>query len=201
MRTSSRPPHAWCAGSQENGFGISLAAARLLARLQDDGPTRISEARGCGELLPANDHQPCQAPRGRASGDRPPTRATPGVDDQADQEGQPAAVVDARSFGTSLEPYLPPCPDVTSRRCATRAGDAAPDGGGEWGLDTRDTASRTGREDRRVPALRHRHALGTPLRAGRARSVSIYHCGLTVQSGPTWDTFVRKWSSTFSDAG
>ena len=28
---------------KENGFSISLAAARLLARLQDDGPTRISE--------------------------------------------------------------------------------------------------------------------------------------------------------------
>lgn len=28
---------------KENGFNISLAAARLLARLHDDGPTRISE--------------------------------------------------------------------------------------------------------------------------------------------------------------
>jgi DNA-binding MarR family transcriptional regulator len=28
---------------KEDGFGISLAAARLLARLQDDGPTRISD--------------------------------------------------------------------------------------------------------------------------------------------------------------
>jgi DNA-binding MarR family transcriptional regulator len=28
---------------KENGFSISLAAARLLARLQDNGPTRISD--------------------------------------------------------------------------------------------------------------------------------------------------------------
>jgi DNA-binding MarR family transcriptional regulator len=28
---------------KEDGFGISLAAARLLARLHDDGPTRISD--------------------------------------------------------------------------------------------------------------------------------------------------------------
>jgi DNA-binding MarR family transcriptional regulator len=28
---------------KEDGFGLSLAAVRLLARLQDDGPTRISD--------------------------------------------------------------------------------------------------------------------------------------------------------------
>ena len=37
---------------------------------------------------------------------------------------------------------------------------------------------------KRIPALRHRHASVRPFEPVRPEHVSIYHCGLTVQSGP-----------------
>ena len=92
---------------KEDGFNISLAAARLLARLHDNGPTRISD-------LPLAEN--CSQPRITNHVKR--LEAAQLVDRTADprdarawmikltKRGQQQLVLMRTSIGTSLEPYL-----------------------------------------------------------------------------------------------
>ena len=100
-------------------FNISLAAARFLARLHENGPTRISEL-AWPKMLSADDHQPRQAARSSAAG-RPNRRSErrPSVDDQATQRGHQQLTLMRIRIGTSLEPYLRTDVKRDSRHCAT----------------------------------------------------------------------------------
>jgi DNA-binding MarR family transcriptional regulator len=92
---------------KENGFGISLAAARLLARLQDDGPTRISElavAEKCSQPTITNHVKRLEAARlvDRAAD---PRDARAWMIKLTKKGNQQLSLMRA-SIGTSLEPYL-----------------------------------------------------------------------------------------------
>jgi len=92
---------------KENGFGISLAAARLLARLQDDGPTRISElaaAEKCSQPTITNHVKRLEAARlvDRAADPRDARAWRIKLTKKGDQ--QLSLMRD--SIGTNLEPYL-----------------------------------------------------------------------------------------------
>ena len=92
---------------KENGFSISLAAARLLARLHDNGPTRISElavAERCSQPTITNHVKRLEAAQlvDRAADPRDARawmiRLT--------KKGNQQLVSMRNSIGTSLEPYL-----------------------------------------------------------------------------------------------
>jgi DNA-binding MarR family transcriptional regulator len=92
---------------KENGFGISLAAARLLARLQDDGPTRISElavAEKCSQPTITNHVKRLEAARlvDRTADPRDARAWMIKLTKKGDQQ---LSLMRA-SIGTSLEPYL-----------------------------------------------------------------------------------------------
>jgi DNA-binding MarR family transcriptional regulator len=92
---------------RENGFGISLAAARLLARLQDDGPTRISElavAENCSQPTITNHVKRLEAAHlvDRAADPRD-ARAWM---IKLTKKGNQQLSLMRDSIGTSLEPYL-----------------------------------------------------------------------------------------------
>jgi DNA-binding MarR family transcriptional regulator len=92
---------------KENGFSISLAAARLLARLHDNGPTRISElavAERCSQPTITN-------PVKRLEAAQLVDRAADPRDARAwmiklTKKGNQQLVSMRNSIGTSLEPYL-----------------------------------------------------------------------------------------------
>ena len=93
--------------SKENGFSISLAAARLLARLQDDGPTRISElvvAEKCSQPTIINHVKRLEAARlvDRAADPRDARAWMIKLTKKGDEQ---LSLMRA-SIGTSLEPYL-----------------------------------------------------------------------------------------------
>jgi len=92
---------------KENGFGISLAAARLLARLQDDGPTRISElaaAEKCSQPTITNHVKRLEAAHlvDRAADPRDARAWMIKLTKKGDQQ---LSLMRA-SIGTNLEPYL-----------------------------------------------------------------------------------------------
>ena len=92
---------------KEQGLTISLAAARLLARLHDNGPTRISElaaAERCSQPTITNHVKRLEAAQlvDRAAD----SARRSSLDDQTDEEGQPAAGLMRNSIGTIVEPYL-----------------------------------------------------------------------------------------------
>jgi DNA-binding MarR family transcriptional regulator len=92
---------------KEHGFGISLAAARLLARLQDNGPTRISElavAENCSQPTITNHVKRLEAARlvDRTADPRDARAWMIKLTKKGDQ--QLSLMRD--SIGTSLEPYL-----------------------------------------------------------------------------------------------
>ena len=90
------------------GFTISLAAARLLARLQDNGPTRISDLatlERCSQPTITNHIKRWRPPAWSTA--RPIPRDAPGLDDQADREGRrELAEIRSVARAASLEPYL-----------------------------------------------------------------------------------------------
>jgi DNA-binding MarR family transcriptional regulator len=91
----------------KDGFTISLAAARLLARLHDNGPTRISDlaiAERCSQPTITNHIKRLEA------GQLVERRVDPGdarawIISLTDAGEQQLAVLRA-SLGTSLQPYL-----------------------------------------------------------------------------------------------
>lgn len=92
---------------KENGFSISLAAARLLARLHDNGPTRISElavAERCSQPTITNHVKRLEAAQlvDRAADPRD-ARAWM---IKLTKKGNQQLVLMRNSIGTSLEPYL-----------------------------------------------------------------------------------------------
>ena len=92
---------------KEEGFGISLAAARLLARLQDDGPTRISDlamAEKCSQPTITNHVKRLEAAQlvDRTADPRDARAWMIKLTKKGDQQ---LASMRA-SIGTSLEPYL-----------------------------------------------------------------------------------------------
>lgn len=92
---------------KENGFTISLAAARLLARLHDNGPTRISElatAERCSQPTITNHVKRLEAAQlvDRAADPRD-ARAWM---IKLTKKGNQQLVLMRNSIGTSLEPYL-----------------------------------------------------------------------------------------------
>ena len=92
---------------KENGFSISLAAARLLARLHDNGPTRISElavAERCSQPTITNHVKRLEAAQlvDRAADPRD-ARAWM---IKLTKKGNQQLVSMRNSIGTSLEPYL-----------------------------------------------------------------------------------------------
>ena len=92
---------------KEDGFGISLAAARLLARLHDDGPTRISDlalAEKCSQPTITNHVKRLEAAHlvDRAAD---PRDARAWMIKLTKKGYQQLSSMRA-SIGTSLEPYL-----------------------------------------------------------------------------------------------
>jgi DNA-binding MarR family transcriptional regulator len=92
---------------KDNNFGISLAAARLLARLQDNGPTRISElalAEKCSQPTITNHVKRLEAAQlvDRAAD---PRDARAWMIKLTKKGNQQLALMRA-SIGTTLEPYL-----------------------------------------------------------------------------------------------
>jgi len=92
---------------KENGFSISLAAARLLARLHDNGPTRISElavAERCSQPTITNHVKRLEAAQlvDRAADPRD-ARAWM---IKLTKKGNQQLILMRNSIGTSLEPYL-----------------------------------------------------------------------------------------------
>ncbi len=92
---------------KENGFSISLAAARLLARLHDNGPTRISElavAERCSQPTITNHVKRLEAAQlvDRAADPRD-ARAWM---IKLTKKGNQQLVLMRNSIGNSLEPYL-----------------------------------------------------------------------------------------------
>jgi DNA-binding MarR family transcriptional regulator len=92
---------------KENGFGISLAAARLLARLHDNGPTRISDlalAERCSQPTITNHVKRLEAARlvERAAD---PRDARAWMIKLTKKGFQQLDLMRA-SIGTTLEPYL-----------------------------------------------------------------------------------------------
>jgi DNA-binding MarR family transcriptional regulator len=92
---------------KENGFSISLAAARLLARLHDNGPTRISElatAERCSQPTITNHVKRLEAAQlvDRAADPRD-ARAWM---IKLTKKGNQQLISMRNSIGTSLEPYL-----------------------------------------------------------------------------------------------
>jgi DNA-binding MarR family transcriptional regulator len=92
---------------KENGFSISLAAARLLARLQDNGPTRISDlalAEKCSQPTITNHVKRLEAAH-LVERTADPRDARAWMIKLTKKGNQQLAVMRA-SIGTSLEPYL-----------------------------------------------------------------------------------------------
>ena len=92
---------------KENGFNISLAAARLLARLHDSGPTRISElaaAERCSQPTITNHIKRLEAAHlvDRAADPRD-ARAWM---IKLTKKGSQQLSLMRDSIGTTLEPYL-----------------------------------------------------------------------------------------------
>lgn len=92
---------------KENGFNISLAAARLLARLHDNGPTRISElavAERCSQPTITNHVKRLEAAHlvDRAAD---PRDARAWMIKLTKKGNQQLALM-RNSIGVSLEPYL-----------------------------------------------------------------------------------------------
>lgn len=92
---------------KEDGFNISFAAARLLARLHDNGPTRISElalAERCSQPTITNHVKRLEAAQlvDRAADPRD-ARAWM---IKLTQKGNQQLTLMRDSIGTSLEPYL-----------------------------------------------------------------------------------------------
>ena len=92
---------------KENGFSISLAAARLLARLHDNGPTRISElavAERCSQPTITNHVKRLEAAHlvDRAAD---PRDARAWMIKLTKKGNQQLALM-RNSIGVSLEPYL-----------------------------------------------------------------------------------------------
>ena len=92
---------------KENNFNISLAAARLLARLQDNGPTRISDlalAERCSQPTITNHVKRLEAARlvDRA----PDPRDARAWMIKLTKRGYQQLDVMRSSIGTTLEPYL-----------------------------------------------------------------------------------------------
>jgi len=92
---------------KENGFNISLAAARLLARLHDSGPTRISElaaAERCSQPTITNHIKRLEAAHlvDRAADPRD-ARAWM---IKLTKKGNQQLSLMRDSIGTTLEPYL-----------------------------------------------------------------------------------------------
>ena len=91
---------------KENGFNISLAAARLLARLHDNGPTRISDlatAERCSQPTITNHVKRLEAAHlvDRAAD---PRDARAWMIKLTKKGNQQLSLRD--SIGTTLEPYL-----------------------------------------------------------------------------------------------
>ncbi len=92
---------------KENGFTISLGAARLLARLQDGGPTRISElavAEKCSQPTITNHVKRLEAAH-LVDRTADPRDARAWMIKLTKRGNQQLSVMRA-SIGTSLEPYL-----------------------------------------------------------------------------------------------
>ena len=92
---------------KEDGFGISLAAARLLARLQDDGPTRISDlalAEKCSQPTITNHVKRLEAAH-LVDRTADPRDARAWMIKLTKKGNQQLSLMRA-SIGTSLAPYL-----------------------------------------------------------------------------------------------
>jgi DNA-binding MarR family transcriptional regulator len=92
---------------KENGFGISLAAARLLARLHDGGPTRISDlalAEKCSQPTITNHVKRLEAAH-LVDRTADPRDARAWMIKLTKKGYQQLSLMRA-SIGTSLEPYL-----------------------------------------------------------------------------------------------
>ena len=92
---------------KEDGFGISLAAARLLARLHDDGPTRISDlalAEKCSQPTITNHVKRLEAAH-LVDRTADPRDARAWMIKLTKKGYQQLSLMRA-SIGTSLEPYL-----------------------------------------------------------------------------------------------
>ena len=92
---------------KENGFSISLAAARLLARLQDNGPTRISDlalAEKCSQPTITNHVKRLEAAHlVERTADSRDARAWM---IKLTKKGNQQLSLMRASIGSSLEPYL-----------------------------------------------------------------------------------------------
>jgi DNA-binding MarR family transcriptional regulator len=92
---------------KENGFSISLAAARLLARLQDNGPTRISDlalAEKCSQPTITNHVKRLEAAHFvERTADSRDARAWM---IKLTKKGNQQLSLMRASIGSSLEPYL-----------------------------------------------------------------------------------------------
>ena len=92
---------------KENNFNISLAAARLLARLHDDGPTRISElalAERCSQPTITNHVKRLEAAH-LVDRTADPRDARAWMI-KLTRKGHQQLTLMRTSIGTSLEPYL-----------------------------------------------------------------------------------------------
>jgi DNA-binding MarR family transcriptional regulator len=92
---------------KENGFSISLAAARLLARLHDNGPTRISDlalAEKCSQPTITNHVKRLEATH-LVERTADPRDARAWMIKLTKKGNQQLSLMRA-SIGTSLEPYL-----------------------------------------------------------------------------------------------
>jgi DNA-binding MarR family transcriptional regulator len=92
---------------KENGFGISLAAARVLARLHDAGPTRISDlalAEKCSQPTITNHVKRLEAAH-LVDRTADPRDARAWMIKLTKKGYQQLSLMRA-SIGTSLEPYL-----------------------------------------------------------------------------------------------
>lgn len=92
---------------KEDGFSISLAAARLLARLHDSGPTRISDlalAEKCSQPTITNHIKRLEAAQ-LVDRTADPRDARAWMI-KLTKKGQQQLVLMRTSIGSSLEPYL-----------------------------------------------------------------------------------------------
>ena len=92
---------------KDHGFTLSLAATRLLARLQDNGPTRISDlatAERCSQPTITNHIKRLEA-AGLVNRHVDPADARAWIIDLTESGEQQLAGMRA-SLGTSLQPYL-----------------------------------------------------------------------------------------------
>ncbi|MFL6045042.1 MAG: MarR family winged helix-turn-helix transcriptional regulator [Propionibacteriaceae bacterium] len=92
---------------KEDGFGISLAAARLLARLNDNGPTRISDlalAERCSQPTITNHVKRLEAAQ-LVDRTADPRDARAWMIKLTNKGNQQLTLMRA-SIGTSLAPYL-----------------------------------------------------------------------------------------------